>query len=120
MSITLKIAAATTIVFTKARALADGMVMQKIGTSFRDSYNLTARCFRSKGGHTRTKTTVRVPYSVTVDQSTEVGEIFVTVETSAPSGAPLNKIGEIAYLVESLGASAEFKALVAEQSVTFA
>jgi hypothetical protein len=120
MSISLKIAAATTIVFTKARALADGMVMQKIGSSFRDSYNLTARCFRSKGGHTRSKTTVRVPFSVTVDQSTEVGEIFLTIETSAPSNAPLSKIQELPYLVESLGASAEFQALVNEQSVTFA
>lgn len=120
MSITLKIASATTLVFTKARALADGMVMQKIGTSFKDAYNLSARCYRSKGGHTRTKTTVRVPYAVTVDQSTSQGEIFLTIETSAPNDAPLSKIQELSYLAESLAASAEFKALVNEQSVTFA
>lgn len=120
MSITLKIAAATDLVFTKARALADGMVMQKIQSSFRDSYQLTSRCYRSRGGHTRTKTTVRVPYSVTVDQSTEIGEIFLTIETSAPQNAPLAKIQELSYLAESLGASAEFKALVNEQSITFA
>lgn len=120
MSLTLKTTAALTIVFTKARALVDGMVMQKIGTSFRDTYLLTARSFRSKGGHARTKTTIRVPFSVTVDQTTEVGEIFLTVETSAPQNAPLAKIQELSYLCESLAASAEFKALINEQAVNFA
>lgn len=119
MSITLKTAAATTIILTKARALADGMVMQKIGTSFRDAYNLTARSFKSKGGHARTKHTIRVPYSTTIDQATTVGEIFLTVETSIPADAPLTKISELAFLGESLCASAEFKAAVNEQAVTY-
>lgn len=119
MSITLKTASATTLIMTKARALVDGMVMQKIGTSLRDTYQLTARAFRSKGGHSRTKHTVRVPYSTTVDQATVFGEMFITIETSVPADAPLSKVTELPYLVESLAQSAEFKAAINEQAVTY-
>lgn len=119
MSITLKIAAATNLLFNKARALTDGMVMQHIGLSLRDTYMLTARGYRSKGGHSRTKCTLRVPYATTTDQTTETGELFVTIETSAPANAPLAKIAELSFLVESLAASSEFKDLVNNQAVTF-
>lgn len=119
MSITLNIGASATLVFTKARALVDGMVMQHIGTSFRDTCLLTVRGFRSKGGHSRTKSTVRVPYAVTTDQITETGEIFLTIETSAPANAPLSVIQQLPYLASSLAASSEFSDLVNSQAVTF-
>lgn len=119
MSITLSIAAATTLVFNKARALSDGMVLQHIGTSFRDTYLLTVRSIRAKGGHSRTKSTVRVPYAVTTDQITETGEIFLTIETSAPANAPLSVIQQLPFLAKSLAESSEFSDLVNSQAITF-
>lgn len=109
MSITLKIAAAVSVVCTRAREITNGFGFQKLGTSFRDATKLSVT---QKTGKTNTATSrwaVARPYTyVDADGKTKTEYYYVSVETTIPDTCPLTTVEEIPHLVQSIGAEPQF------------
>lgn len=120
MSLTLKIATATTIVLSKARSLFNGIVLQKVGTSFADTTVVTALQNVGKDGTARTRFVIKRPYTVTNNGVSVVRYMHVAIETTCPEDCPLTTAGEATWLAQSLAADAAFNDLVQNRVNSFA
>lgn len=120
MSLTLKVATATTIALSKARALANGVVMQLVGASFLDVTTMTATQNVGQTGTAKSRFTVKRPYTTTVNGVNVSDNMHIVIEVTVPETCPLTTSGEATWLAQSLAASTEFNALVQSRSNTFA
>lgn len=120
MSLTLKIASATTIVLNKARTLFNGIVFQKPGTSFADATTMVATQTTGKTGTAKSRFVVKRPYSNTINGEVINDFMHVAIEVTVPESCPLSTSGEAAWLAQSLAADASFNELVQNRSNTFA
>lgn len=119
MSLTLKIATATTIVLTKAKTLANGVLFQLIGTSYllTTKYRLTQNI--GKTGTAKTRVVIELPYSyVDTDGLTKYDSGYFSIEATVPRTMPVSEAGKGAWLVQSAAADASFNDAVANRAIT--
>lgn len=119
MSLTLKIASATTVVLSKARSLVNGVVFQKVGTSFVDLTSVTATQNVSKDQKARSRFVIKRPFTYVKGADTMIGYNYLTVETTVDANSPLSAAGELAWLGQSLCADSSFNELVQNRNNTF-
>lgn len=112
MSLTLKIATATTIVLTKARSLMNGTVMQKVGTSFTDVTSVTATQNVGKTGTAKTRVVIRRPFSTVIDGVTVTDYCYYELSSTVPAICPLANAAEGPWLMQSMAADPAFADLV--------
>lgn len=115
MSLTLKIATATTIVLTKAKNLTNGLIFQKVGASFSDVTQVTMTQNIGNSGTAKSRFVVKLPYTAVVKGVTVSDFAFLTVETTVPQDCPLSIAGELAWLGQSLCADTSFNDLVSSR-----
>lgn len=115
MSITLKTATATTIALTKAKNLTNGLVFQKVGTSFSDVYQLTMTQNIGNTGTAKSKFVIKVPYTAVINGVTVSNFAYLTVETTVPQDCPLSVAGQLTWLAQSTSADASFNDLVSSR-----
>lgn len=119
MSITLKVASATTIVLTKAKTLANGILWQLIGSN----YMLTTRYRMTQNigatGTAKTRCVIELPYSyVDVDGLTKYGSGFFTLEATVPKTMPVSEAQKGPWLLQSAAADVTFSDAVASRALT--
>lgn len=120
MSLTLKIASATTLVLTKARSLVNGSVFQKVGTSFTDLTTVTATQNVGKSGTAKTRLVIKRPFSTVINGVTVSDFCYYSIEASIPAICPLANANEGPWLLQSLAADAAFTDLVVNRVNSFA
>lgn len=119
MSLTLKIATATTIVLSKARSLVNGTVFQKVGTSFIDLTSCTITQNVSRDGKAKSRFVIRRPFTYVKGADTLVGYNYLTVEATVDPNSPLTAASELTWLGQSVCADAGFNELVQNRSNNF-
>jgi len=120
MSLTLKVATATTVVFTKAKTLANGMLMQLIGASYALTSRMKATQTIGETGTARSRCTITWPYQYTNAAGLAAYDnIYVTVETTVPATAPQTEVAKAPWLAQSLAADQSFTDLVVSRAITF-
>lgn len=120
MSLTLKVATATTVVFTKAKALANGMLMQVIGASYALTARLKATQTIGNTGTARSRCTLVWPYQYTNAAGLAAYDnIYITVEATVPATAPQSEVAKAPWLAQSLTADTAFTDLVVNRAITF-
>lgn len=120
MSLTLKVATATTVVFTKAKTLANGMLMQFIGAS----YALTARMKATQNvgdtGTSKSRCTITWPYQYTNAAGLPAYDnMYVSVEFTVPATAPQTEVAKLPWLAQSLAADTAVTDMVVSRAITF-
>lgn len=109
MAITLKIAAATSLVLNKARAITQGFSFQKLGSSFKDATICNVTQNTGKTGTAKSRWAIRRPYTVTDAQGRVVAKIaYVNIEVTLDEDCPFTVVEEIPYLVQSVGLEPQF------------
>lgn len=119
MSLTLKIATATTIVMSKARSLVNGLVYQKVGTSFVDLTQCTITQNTNKQGVAKSRFVIKRPFTYVKGADTLIGYNYLSVETTVDPNSPLTAAGELTWLGQSMCADAGFNDLVQNRSNSF-
>lgn len=119
MSITLKIDSATTIVLTKAKNLANGILYHLIGAS----YALTTRYRMTQNigqtGTAKTRCVVSLPYSyVDVDGLTKYDTGYFSFETTVPATMPQSEVTKLWWLGQSAVADPTTQDLVISRAIT--
>lgn len=119
MSITLKIASATTIVLTKAKTLVNGVLWQLIGSNYMltTRYRLTQNI--GKTGTAKTRCVIELPYSyVDVDGLTKYDKGYFSIEATVPQTMPVTEASKGTWLVQSAAADVSFNDAVANRAIT--
>lgn len=119
MSITLKVASATTIVLTKAKTLANGILWQLIGANFvlTTRYRMTQNI--GKTGTAKTRCVIELPYSyVDVDGLTKYDKGYFVLEATVPQTMPISEAGKGTWLLQSAAADPTFNDAVANRAIT--
>lgn len=120
MSLTLKVATATTVVFTKAKTLANGMLMQLIGASYALTARLKATQTIGNTGTARSRCTLAWPYQYTNAAGLAAYDnIYITVETTVPATAPQTEVAKAPWLAQSLTADPTFMDLIVNRAITY-
>lgn len=119
MSITLKTASATTIVLTKAKTLANGILWHLIGAS----YALTTRYRMTQNigqtGTAKNRCVVSLPYSyVDVDGLTKYDVGYFTIESTLPATMPQTEVTKLWWLGQSSVADATMQDLMVSRAIT--
>lgn len=119
MSLTLKVASATTVVFTKAKSLANGILMQLIGTN----YALTSRVKMTQNigqtGTAKSLVTIAWPYQYTnANGLAAYDTIYYTISATIPATAPQTEVTKGPWLVQSAAADQSFTDLVVSRAIT--
>lgn len=119
MSITLKTASATTIVLTKAKNLANGILWHLIGAS----YMLTTRYRMTQNigqtGTAKTRSVISLPYSyVDVDGLTKYDTGYFTIEATVPASMPQAEVTKLWWLGQSAAADTTMQDLIVSRAVT--
>lgn len=115
MSITLKIASATTLIVTKAKAIANGLIFQKVGTSFSDLTQYTMTQNVGSSGTAKSRFVVKLPYTTVANGVTINDFCYATIETTVPQSCPIATAGQLTWLVQSAAADSSFNDLVANR-----
>lgn len=116
MSITLKVASATSLVLSRARQIANGFAFQKLGTSFKDATICNATQSIGKTGTGRTRWAIRRPYTyVNADGKTVAKMMYVNIEVTVDEDCPFTVVDEVPHLVQSVGAEPQFLAHVRDR-----
>lgn len=116
MAITLKIAAATSLVLNRARQIVNGWAFQKIGNSFKDATICNATQSVGKTGTAKTRWAIRRPYTYTNAAGVVVSKtMFVNIEVTTDEDCPLTVVDEVPHLVQSVGAEPQFLAHVRDR-----
>lgn len=109
MSITVKIAAATSLVLNRARQITNGFAFQKLGTSFKDATIVNTTQSVGKTGTAKTRWAIRRPYTyVNADGKTVAKLLFINIEVTAEEDCPFTVVDEVPHLVQSVGAEPQF------------
>lgn len=119
MSLTLKVAAATTIVLTKARQLANGTLFQLVGASYAQTttYRMTQNV--GKTGTAKSRGVITLPYSfVGHDGLTRIEAGYAEWGTTVPSTMPITEAQKLPWLLQSSTADQSCTDLVANRSFT--
>lgn len=119
MSLTLKVATATTIALTKARNLVNGLVFQKVGTSFVDLTQATITQNVTKAGQAKSRFVIKRPFNYVKGADTLVGYNYLTVEVTVDPNSPLSAAGELTWLGQSMCADVGFNDLVQNRTNSF-
>lgn len=115
MSLTLKIATATTIVLSKAKSLMNGLIFQKVGTSFSDVTQVTMTQNIGNTGTAKSRFVIKLPYTAVVNGVNVSDFAYLTVEATVPQSCPLATAGQLTWLGQSLCADTSFNDLVANR-----
>lgn len=115
MSITLETGETATVELQKSKNLPNGVVLQHVGTTFRDVYGLTLTENIGKNGTAKGRASIRVPYPAT--ETSPAGFSFVNIEFTVPAECPVAVAQQLSYLASSIASSAEFKAMILQRSV---
>lgn len=119
MSLTLKVATATTIVLTKARTLANGVVFQLVGSSFAmtTTYRMTQTV--GKTGTAKSRGVISYPYTY-LDSAglSRIDAMYASWETTVPNTAPIAEAQKLPWLLQSSTADQSCTDLVANRSFT--
>lgn len=119
MSLTLKVATATTIVLTKARQLANGVLFQLVGASYAQTvtYRMTQNV--GKTGTAKSRGVVTFPYSfVGADGLTRIDAGYAEWGTTVPNTMPVTEALKLPWLLQSSAADQSCTDLVAYRSFT--
>lgn len=116
MSLTLKIATATTIVLSKARQLTNGLVFQKVGTGFNDITTCTMIQNVSKSNTAKTRYVIKRPYTTTINGEPVSDAVHVTIEVTCPESCPTATAAEVTWLAQSAAADPSFNDLIVSRS----
>lgn len=119
MSLTLKVATATTIVLTKARNLTNGVLFQLVGTSFAmtTTYRMTQAV--GKTGTAKTRGVISFPYSyIGSDGLTRIEAAYAEWGTTVPITMPITEAQKLPWLLQSSTADQSCTDLVANRSFT--
>ena len=121
MSLTLKVATATTIVLTKARVLANGVLFQLVGSSYAmtTTYRMTQNV--GKTGTAKSRGVISLPYSyVGTDGLTHIDMAYAEWGTTVPNTMPITEAQKLPWLLQSSAADQSCTDLVASRSFTAA
>ena len=119
MSITLKVATATTIVLTKAKTLVNGILWQLVGPNYMltTRYRMTQNI--GKTGTAKTRCVIELPFSyVDVDGLTKYDKGYFALEATVPQTMPVSEAGKGTWLLQSAAADATFNDAVANRAIT--
>lgn len=119
MSLTLKTASAVTIVLTKARTLANGVLFQLVGASYAmtTTYRMTQNV--GKTGTAKTRAVVALPFSyLGTDGLTHIDVGYAEWGTTVPSVMPITEAQKLPWLLQSSTADQSCTDLVANRSFT--
>lgn len=112
MSLSLLSASGVSLVLTRAKLLLNGLIFQKVGANFADSYQLTMTQNVGKTNTAKSRFAVKVPYTALVNGVTISDFAYVTVETTVPQDCPLTVASQLSWIVRSLAADTSFEDLV--------
>lgn len=118
MPIILKTGESTTVTLNKSKNLSNGVVLQHVGNTFQDIHGLTLTENIGKTGTAKGRASIRVPYPAT--EASPAGFAFANVEFSVPAECPVVIATTLPYLLASLAATDEFKAMILQRSVLVA
>lgn len=115
MSIQLKTGETATVELKKSKNLPNGVVLQHVGSTFRDVHGLTLTENIGKNGTAKGRTSLRVPFPAT--ETSPSGFAFVNIEFTVPAECPVAIASQLSFLVSSLANTDEFKAMILQRSV---
>lgn len=118
MPLDLKTGETTTVTLNKSKSLLNGVVLQHVGTTFQDIHGLTLTENIGKTGTAKGRASLRVPYPAT--ESSPAGFTFANIEFTVPADCPVAVAQTLPYLLASLAATEEFKAMILQRSVLVA
>lgn len=119
MSLTLKVASATTIVLTKAKSLANGVIFQLVGNSYAmtTTYRMTQNI--GKTGTAKSRGVIAFPYSYTgTDGLQHIDAGYAEWGTTVPNTMPITEATKLPWLLQSSAADQSCTDLVANRSFT--
>lgn len=110
MSLTLKIAANTSLVLEKARAIMNGFSFQKLGSSFAEATLCNVTQSVNKVNTARTRWAIRRPYPVTDVNGKTIGykTAYLNIEASLESDCPFAVADEFPHLLRSIADEPQF------------
>lgn len=120
MSLTLKIALATNLVLTKAQALANGTIFQKVNTSYLDSYRVTMTQSIGKTNTAKSSVKMKIPFSYVLNGVTYNDFCYAEISATVPETCPVAVSGQIPWLIQSMGADTSYNDLVVNRAFTAA
>lgn len=112
MSITLKIATATTLVLDRARAITNGFSFQKLGSSFSEATLCNATQSVNKINTARTRWAIRRPYPVTDVNGKVIAykTAYLNIEATLEADCPFTVADEFPHLLRSVADEPQFLA----------
>lgn len=115
MSITLKIASATTLILTKARTLVNGLVFQNLGTTYNGSskYSMTQNV--NGRGVAKTRFNFARPFT---NAAGEVKYNYITIEVQVQPDSPVAAAGELPWLAQTMASDVSFTDAVVNNAFT--
>lgn len=120
MSLALKTASATTLVLTKAQALANGSVFQKVNTSYLDTYRVTMTQTVGKTNTAKSSVKMKIPFSYVLNGVTYNDFAYCEITATVPQSCPVSVSGQIPWLIQSMGADTSYNDLVVNRAFTAA
>lgn len=120
MSLTLKIASAATMVFTKAQALANGSIFQKVNTSYLDTYRVTMTQSVGKTNTAKSSVKMKIPFSYVLNGVTYNDFAYCELAATVPQTCPVAISSQIPWLIQSMAADPSYNDLVVNRAFTAA
>lgn len=103
MSITLNVAAATTIVLSKVKNITNGKVFQFLGSSFAMATRLTTTLNVGKTGTAKARGVIALPYTPVGNTTGVIKYGYVDITYTVPVDMPITEANKLPFLGSSLG-----------------